>query len=62
MRRLLRFMGLEAVYPKPRLSVPGQGSTPYPYRLRERSITAPNEVWSTDITVVLPKSWTVKAG
>ena len=51
-RRLLRLMGLEAVYPKPRLSVPGQGITPYPYLLRERSITAPNEVWSTDITYI----------
>lgn len=29
-RRLLRLMGLEAVYPKPRLSVPGQGATRYP--------------------------------
>lgn len=49
-RRLLRLMGLEAVYPKPRLSTPGQGVTRYPYLLRERVITAPNEVWSTDIT------------
>jgi putative transposase len=49
-RRLVRLMGHEPVYPKPRLSLPGQGVTPYPYLLRDRPATAPNEVWSTDIT------------
>ena len=42
--RLVRLTGHEPVYPKPRLSVPGQGVTPYPYLLRERPATAPNEV------------------
>jgi putative transposase len=51
-RRLVRLMGQEPVYPKPRLSVPGEGATRYPYLLRERVLTAPNEVWSTDITYV----------
>jgi hypothetical protein len=51
-RRLVRLMGHEPVYPKPRLTLPGQGVTPYPYLLRERLATAPNEVWSTDITYV----------
>ena len=51
-RRLVRLMGYEPVYPKPRLSVPGQGITRYPYLLRDRSATAPNEVWSTDITYI----------
>lgn len=53
--RLLRLMGLEALYPKPRLSVPGgpgAASKRYPYLLRGRTITAANEVWSTDITSV----------
>ena len=45
-------MGHEPVYPKPRLSVPGQDVTPYPYLLRDRPVTAPNEVGSTDITYV----------
>ncbi len=45
-------MGLQAVYPKPRLSVPGEGVTRYPYLLRERAVTAPNEAWSTDITYI----------
>ena len=51
-RRLVRLMGQEPVYPKPRLSVPGEGVTRYPYLLRERARTAPNEVWSTDITYI----------
>ena len=51
-RRLVRLMGHEPVYPKPRLSMPGQGVRPYPYLLRDRPATAPNEVWSTDITYV----------
>ena len=51
-RRLVRLMGHEPGYPKPRLSVPGQGLTSYPYLLRDRPATAPNEVWSTDITYV----------
>ena len=51
-RRLVRLMGHEPIYPKPRLSIPGQGVTPYPYLLRDRPATAPNEVWSTDITYV----------
>ena len=51
-RRLLRLMGLEALYPKPRLSVPGAEQRRYPYLLRGRTITAANEVWSTDITYI----------
>ena len=50
--KLVRRMGHEPVYPNPRLSVPGQGITPYPYLLRDRLATAPNQVWSTDITYV----------
>jgi putative transposase len=48
----VRLMGHEPVYPKPRLTVPCQGVTPYPHLLRERPATAPNEVWNTDITYV----------
>jgi putative transposase len=43
-RRLVRLMGHEPVYHKPCLTGPGQGVTPYPYLLRERPATAPNEV------------------
>ncbi len=51
-RRLLRQMGLEAIYPKPRLSEPAPGHRIYPYRLRHVVITRPNQVWSSDITYI----------
>ena len=51
-QRLMRVMGLEAIYPKPRLSVPGRGHRIYPYLLRGVAITRPDQVWSTDITYV----------
>ena len=51
-RRLLRTMGLEAVYPKPRLSVPGAGHRIYPYLLGGLAIQSPNQVWATDITYI----------
>jgi len=50
--RLLRQMGLEAVYPKPHLSRPDAGHKIYPYLLRGVAIERPNQVWSTDITYV----------
>jgi putative transposase len=50
--RLLRQMGLEAIYPKPRLSVPGEPARRYPYLLRGLPIERANQVWSTDITYV----------
>jgi putative transposase len=51
-RRFLRAMGLEAVYPKPRLSQAAPGHRIYPYLLRGISIVRPNQVWSTDITYI----------
>ena len=51
-RRLMRQMGLEAIYPKPRLSTPAPGHRIYPYRLRGLSIDRPNQVWATDITYI----------
>ena len=51
-RRLLRVMGLEAVYPKPRLSAPGGPEHRiYPYLLRGVRIDRPNQAWSADISV-----------
>ena len=49
-RRLLRLMGLEPIYPKPNLSKAGDNVRRYPYLLRGLVISAPNQVWSTDIT------------
>jgi putative transposase len=51
-QRLMRVMGLEAIYPKPKLSVAGRGHRIYPYLLRNVSIERPDQVWSTDITYV----------
>jgi putative transposase len=51
-QRLMRLMGLEAVYPKPRLSVGGSGHKVYPYLLRNVAIERVNQVWSTDNTYV----------
>jgi putative transposase len=51
-RRLLRQLGLEAVYPKPHLSNPLVGHRIYPYLLRNVAITRVNQVWSSDITYI----------
>jgi len=51
-QRLLRVMGLEALYPKPKLSASGRGHRIYPYLLRDVAIQRPDQVWSTDITYV----------
>jgi putative transposase len=55
-QRLMQKMGIEAIYPKPRLSDPAPGHRVYPYRLRGVAITRPNQVWSTDITYIRLRS------
>jgi putative transposase len=49
-RRLLRVMGIEAIYPRRRLSVPGEDHEIYPYLLKGLEISGPNQVWCSDIT------------
>jgi len=57
-RRLLRVMGLEAIYPKPKLSQPGPGHKIYPYLLREVKVERVNQVWSSDITYIrMARGW-----
>jgi len=51
-RTLMRKMGIEAIYKKPRLSEPHPGHKIYPYLLRGLSITEGNAVWATDITYI----------
>src|SRR5260370_36920439 len=50
--RLLRLMGLEAIYPKPRVTIAGEMPQKYPYLLRNVPIERVNQVWSTDITSI----------
>jgi len=47
---LMRRMGIEALYQRPRTTEPHPGHTVFPYLLRDRTITAPNQVWAMDIT------------
>lgn len=51
-RRLMRVMGLEAIYPKKRLSVQNKGHRVYPYLLSDLAIVRPDQVWCSDITYI----------
>jgi putative transposase len=55
-QRLMRLMGIEALYPKPTLSRPAPGHEIYPYLLRGVVVSRPNQVWSTDITYIPMRS------
>jgi putative transposase len=50
--RLMRKMGLSAIYQKPNTSKPHPGHKIYPYLLRGLEITAPNQVWCADICYI----------
>ncbi len=51
-QRLMRTMGLQAIYRRPRTSQPAPGHKVYPYLLGGMEITRPNQVWAADITYI----------
>ena len=51
-QRLMRLMGIEAIYRKPRTTIRSKDSKVYPYLLRNVEVTHPNHVWCTDITYI----------
>src|SRR6478672_8761007 len=65
-KTLMRRMGIEALYRRPRTTKPERGHKIYPYLLRGIEITRPNQVWAMDITYIptarasciSPQCWT----
>jgi putative transposase len=51
-RTLMKRMGIEALYRRPRTTKPEPGHKIYPYLLRNMTITRPNKVWAMDITYI----------
>lgn len=50
--KMMAYLGIKAIYCKPRTTVPAPDNPKYPYLLRNREITRPDEVWAIDITYI----------
>ena len=51
-RRIMKMIGLQAIFPKKNLSKPAKAHKKYPYLLKNKKIFLPNQVWATDITYI----------
>jgi putative transposase len=62
-KTLMRKMGIEALYRRPRTTKPEPGHTIYPYLLHGMAITRPNQVWAMDITYIpMARGFVYRAG
>src|SRR6476619_109075 len=62
-KTLIRRMGIEALYRRPRTTKPEPGHKIYPYLLRGMEITRPNQVWAMDITYIpMARGFVYRAG
>lgn len=50
--KLMKEMGIQALFPGPKTSIPGKDGTVFPYLLKGLDIQRPNQVWSVDITYI----------
>lgn len=50
--RLMALMGIAAIYPQQATSRPGEGHQIYPYLLRGKAVTGPDQVWCADVTYI----------
>jgi putative transposase len=55
-RRFMNEMGIHAIYPKPNLSQPGKEHKVFPYLLKNKTISFPNQVWAIDLTYIPMKN------
>ena len=56
-QRLMRVMGLRAIYRRPRTSQPAPEHRVYPYLLRNARVTRPNQVWAADMVPFAFRVW-----
>lgn len=56
-RKLMKTLWIEALYPKKKISIPNNQHKKHPYLLKNYKVSRPNEVWATDITYIRLRNW-----